>query len=230
MISAQSTTFKFLDRGEDLSIVLIPGWASDYRIFERLDLKFNYLIPLDFSPFTFEQGLLLAYREYSLDKVSLFGWSLGGFLACEFSAKYSSYVDELILVSIREKYNQEELDETRNYLRENKKGYLYKFYSQCFYDDECRDYFKTNFIKKYCKDMQLDSLIGGIDYLAKTKISTEGLEAIEKIKIVHGEFDGIAPLAEAKRLKARLPRAKFIVVKDSGHMPFLKKSFSRYIR
>lgn len=230
MISPQPTTFKYVDRGERSSIVLIPGWASDYRIFQSLDLKFNYLLPLNFSPFTFEKGLLSVLKKYSLDKISLFGWSLGGFLACEFSARYSSYVDELILVSIRNKYTREELEEINRSLEKSRKGCLYKFYSRCFHKNEHRDYFKRNFRKKYCEEMELGSLMSGLDYLSKTEIRTESLEKLEKITIVHGEFDKIAPLQEANNIKDNLPKAKFIVVQDTGHMPFLKEDFSHYIR
>ncbi len=230
MIFVQSAAFKFLDRKEDSSIVLIPGWASDYRIFERIDLKFNYLIPLDFSPFTFEKKLLLALDEYRLDKVSLFGWSLGGFLASEFSSKYPSYIDELILVSIRKKYNKEKINEIKNYLNENKKSYLYKFYSQCFHNNEFWDYFKKAFLKRYYEQMKTDFLINTIDYLAKAEIRTENLTGIKNIKIVHGEFDKIAPLEEAKKIKDKLPQAKFIVIEGVGHIPFWKGDFYKYIR
>ena len=225
MISAQTTTFKFVDRGWPSAIVLIPGWASDYRIFERLDLKYNYLIPVDFSLCTFEEKLLLALKEHCLEKISLFGWSLGGFLAYEFSSKYSSCVYELILVSIRQKYKKEELDQIKKYLRESKKGYLHRFYSQCFYNSEHRNYFKRNFAKKYYEEMELNCLINGLDYLSKAEIEIKSLKKIEKIKIVHGEFDKIVPLEEAKELKDKLPQAKFIVVEGTGHMPFLKEDF-----
>jgi len=77
--------FKYLDRGSDKTIVLIPGWATDYRIFDSLNVKFNYLLPLDFSPDTFENVILNALEEKGIEKVSLFGWSLGAFLAAEFS-------------------------------------------------------------------------------------------------------------------------------------------------
>jgi pimeloyl-[acyl-carrier protein] methyl ester esterase len=230
MISAQATTFKFLDRGENSSLVLVPGWASDWRIFDSLDLPFNYLLPLDFSPFTFQEGLLSAIGEYGLRKLSLLGWSLGGFLAAEFDAKYGSYVEELILVSVRRKYPIEDLETIKAYLLKNKKGYLNKFYSRCFHEEPDWDYFRKKFARRYCEEMKLDSLIGGLDYLARAQIRIEPLEKIGKIKIIHGEFDRIVPPDEARELANKLPRAEFIIIKNSGHIPFLRQDFARYIR
>jgi pimeloyl-ACP methyl ester carboxylesterase len=89
-------------------LVLVPGWASDWRIFNSLNLEFDYLVPLDFSPFSFEKGLLRALKKKS-GRVSLFGWSLGGFTAAGFAAKYPALIDELMLVSIRRRYLAEEL-------------------------------------------------------------------------------------------------------------------------
>ena len=45
MISRKSE-FKLIDRGFKDTILLIPGWAADYRIFDSLDLEFNYLLPM----------------------------------------------------------------------------------------------------------------------------------------------------------------------------------------
>jgi len=73
-------------------------------------------------------------------------------------------------------------------------------------------------------------LIDGIDYLSKAEIKAEFLSKLEKIKIIHGEFDNIAPLAEAKKLSDRLSQAEFIVVNGMGHVPFLKQGFSKYIK
>ena len=103
----------------------IPGWASDHRIFTTLNLEFNYLIPLKFSPFTFEKGLLTAIKEYNTKRFSLFGWSLGGFVGSEFASRHSDLIDEIILVSIRRRYKAKELTEIKRHLNKSKKGCRY---------------------------------------------------------------------------------------------------------
>lgn len=229
MISMKASIFKFIDRGRRASIVLIPGWATDYRIFNSLDLKFNYLIPINFSPFVFEKGLLTTLKDNNLNKISLFGWSLGGFLACDFALKHTDFIDKLILVSIRKRYRKEKIEEIKDSLKEKKKGYLYKFYAQCFYNREQFFYFRKNLLKRYCRELDLEFLINSLNYLSSAKLEPELLKKIKKITILHGEYDKIAPLQEAREVKNSLTQAKFILIKEAGHIPFLEKDFSRYV-
>lgn len=230
MMSARVSTFKFIDKGCRSTIVLVPGWASDYRVFDNLELDFNYLVVVDFLPDFFKKELVSSLKLHGLSRVSLIGWSLGGFAACEFSSEYSSYVEKLFLVSVRQKYEKAEIELIKERVRKNRKGYLRRFYSQCFHDPFLREYFEKEFAKRYYRDLNQECLIKGLDYLAKEAVRTEGLENLENVKIVHGEFDNIAPLEEARNIADGLPRADFIVVKGAGHMPFLRKDFPEYIK
>lgn len=221
--------FKYLDRESNKTIVLIPGWAADHRIFNSLNLNFNYLLAIDFSPFPLKEKLLNTLEENGIEKVSLLGWSLGGFLAADFAGKHPNLVEELILVSIREKYKQEEIAEVKKLLKKSKKGYLYKFYSQCFFKREKLNWFKKNLFRAYCQDFGLEYLLATLDYLGSSQINTNKLSEVSKIKIVHGDHDRIAPIDEAREVKERINGSEFIIVKDSGHIPFLEDDLGRYI-
>lgn len=226
MISLASE-FRLQDRGFEKITVLIPGWATDYRIFNALNLNYNYLLPTRISPFKFSDELSKLLDEKSIDKISLFGWSLGGFLAVDFALKNLDRVDELILLGIRKKFPEKELDEARHQLKKNKKAYLYKFYLECFSGD-CKEglaWFKKNLLKDYIRQMHLKNLIYGLDYLSQARINAEFLAPINKIRIFHGEKDNIAPLREAKEIKSYLPKAKFISLGGVGHIPFLAQNF-----
>jgi len=219
-----STNFEFIDRGKTDSIVLIPGWATDYRIFNSLELAFNYLIPVHLSPYTFEEALVAALEDNNLSTISLFGWSMGGFLAYEFAIRNISLVDELILVGIRWKYKKEEINEVEEALKARKKGYLNRFFSDCFYGNHITESSK-NLLREYCRDMELDYLLDTLDYLSKTEIKPELLQQIQKITIIHGEKDRIAPISEAVEIKDAVNNARFILVEESGHIPFLEENF-----
>ena len=225
MTSKRSLAFKFIDKGFKDLAVLIPGWATDYRIFGTLDLEFNYLVPLNLHPDTFEKDLLEALREHNVKKLSLFGWSLGGFLASSFASRHKGLIDRLILVSVRKKYDKDELDRIKINLTKNKRGFLYKFYSQCFFKKENMRWFRKNLLKPYSEELDLNYLTDSLDYLRGAEMNPELLKPIKKIKIIHGECDSIAPLVEALWLKERLPHAEFISLKNAGHMPFLEDGF-----
>lgn len=228
MISPRSTRFEYINRGYSNSIVLIPGWATDYRIFNSLDLKFNYLIPINFYPFGFGKSLLEILEQKNMAKVSLFGWSLGGFIAAEFASKYVNLVDNLILVSIRKKYDKEKLTAIKRLLKKDKRGYLYKFYTQCFANQEQMCWFRTNLLKTYCEGFDINYLLDTLDYLQDAQIHYSMFKSIDKLNIIHGEHDRIAPIEEAIEVKNKVRQVKFIPIENAGHMPFWKKDFNDF--
>lgn len=209
--------------------MLLPGWASDYRIFSILDLKFNYILPVNLSTQNFSQDFLFYLNKNNICKVSFFGWSMGGFLAADFASHYADFIDELILVSIRKKYEREKLSEIKRLIYKNKKAYLYKFYRQCFSDAKQMGWFKENLLNVYCNDFELKALDQQLAYLDKAQIQPQRLSAIKKIRIIHGERDAIAPIEEALAIKNHLPQAEFVCIKNTGHIPFLAEDISKYL-
>lgn len=190
------------------TIILLPGWATDRRIFKTVESS-------------------RIFRQKPADKISLLGWSLGGFMAAEFASKYPDTVDELILVSIRIRYDPARLADIKRLLVKDKKAYLYKFYLESFSgeDNEGLDWFKKNLLKSYLQDMKTEDLIRGLDYLSQASIDHERLRRVERIRIFHGTEDTIAPLKEAEEIGSRLPQAKFIPISGAGHCPFLSRGF-----
>ncbi|MDO8971366.1 MAG: alpha/beta hydrolase [Saprospiraceae bacterium] len=201
--------------------MFIPGWATDCRIFDSITLPYNYLLPGEFSPTTFVQDLADTLRENRISRVSLFGYSLGGFLACDFARKYADCIDRLMLVGIRRCYDQPALAVIKNRVRKNKEAFLYKFYEQCCSSRGQWLYFKNNYYTDYCRKFDHAYLNEGLDYLAAAAIDPQPLRSLKKITIMHGECDQVAPLQEAIDLKAALPQAQLKVVPVQGHLFFL---------
>jgi len=221
--------FKFLDRGFAKTLVLVPGWATDQRIFDTLDLDYNYLLPIGISPFDFKFKLFDLLKERHYDNISLFGYSLGGFMVCDFSSEYPHMVEELILLSIRKSYNAKVLKETRKGIKNNRRAFLYKFYLNCFsrYDKEGLAWFRSNLLDSYLQDISADELALGLDYLSSAKIESEKLKSIRKIRLFHGRDDLIAPLQETAEIKSGLTQAKLNLLDNRGHFLFLNKGFRK---
>ncbi|MFH1594290.1 MAG: alpha/beta hydrolase [Candidatus Omnitrophota bacterium] len=223
------TGFKYIDRNKKRTMVLVPGWATDHRIFDFLDIDFNYLLPTLCYPRDFETELLNALREYKLEKVSILGFSMGGFVSAKFAARHAGLIETLIFVGIRRRFRTDKIEEIRGLLLKNKRAFLYKFYLECFAGKESLMLFKRTFLKSYCEEMEIDHLLMTLDYLKSAEIEPETLLGIKSIKIIHGEEDKIAPLNEANWIRERLPKAEFIALKGEGHIPFLNKEFSKSI-
>lgn len=228
MISARSK-FRIVKRGFEKTIVLVPGWATDYKIFDTLDLKYNYILPINIDFIDFKDSLLKFLKKTSVRHVSLFGWSQGGFLAADFASHNTETIDELILAGMRRRYDQDALEEIKRKLKQNKRAFLYKFYLNCFsqYDNKACSWFKRSLLKKYIDQMSVEYLLCGLDYLSCARIKSEFLSGVKTIRIFHGAQDEIAPLEEAKKIKACLPHAQFIVLDRLGHLLFLNPDFRK---
>lgn len=230
--------FRLLDRGARNTILLIPGWAFDYRIFSSLDLRSNYLLPVEYSPFDFAESLLAAMRKNSLKKISILGWSMGSFLAFDLLSKHQDKVDDAIFVSVRRRYEKEKIENIEASLKKNRRAFLFKFYNDCFSGDERKasDWFRRSLLKSYLNQMDLNLLLNGLDYLLGSEFDPRILSDVSsarmhngetKIKIIHGINDRVARLDEALELKNDMPHVEFIVIEETGHLPFLNPNFKR---
>jgi pimeloyl-ACP methyl ester carboxylesterase len=216
---------KFVNRGFKDDLILIPGWATDYRIFTRLDLNYNYYLPLRFSPFDFSQDLSRYLKSNSIGKVSILGWSMGAFLAADFTVRNQDKIEQLILMGIKERYEAEALVEIKEKLKENKAAWLYKFYLDCFSRDDVEglSWFRKELLKDYLKNQELPELLTGLDYLSKARLDVNSLRQIENLTIHHGSDDLIVPMKEAEEIKNKLPKAKLFRVEKKGHILWIKK-------
>ncbi len=226
-MTSKASQFKLLDRGFKKNIVLIPGWATDYRIFSSLELDYNYILPEKLNLFGFNADLLQLLNKKSIDNALLFGWSLGGFLAVEFALKNPERVDEVILLGIRKRFDSKKLEEVKRKIKKNKKAYLYKFYLECFSDAEKEElaWFRKYLLRDYLRQMKLEDLISGLDYFSKVHIDLEPLASIKRLIFFHGLDDKIAPVKEIEEIKSSLPSQEFIIMPEAGHMPFLNRNF-----
>lgn len=218
MKSAKSE-FRWLDRGFKETLVLIPGWATDYRIFYDLDWGYNYFFAVRCSPLNFVRQLKEALDKLSLNKVSILGWSQGAFLSADFAQGYPEYINKCFLLSIRKRFDSDRLKEIERKLKKNKRAYLYKFYETGF-SPKKEDFaqFKKYLLKDYLNGMELKDLIEGLNYLSQAEIKTQSLAKIERITIIHGREDKVAPFEEAKDIAKGLPQAEFVPLDKTGHL------------
>jgi len=213
---------EYIDRGKKEVLVFIPGWAMDYRIFALVEVDYNYLVPVEFSPFGFEDALKGALAENGIERVSLFAHSMGGFVAQEFISKYPDLVNEVTLVGVRRNYDKDKLEKIKALIVKGKDAYLYRFYSNSFSGKEELSRFKRELMKDYLKKFDEKILIDSLAYLAAGRIDPEILKKAKKVSFVHGALDRIAPLEEAKALSKETAASEMIVIDAAGHTPFYR--------
>lgn len=214
-------TFEYMDRGHARTLVLVPGWGFDVRIFKSLDLNFNYLLVHRIDTERFNADLIRELGHTGIKKVSLFGWSMGGFLSLNFLKEYKGVVREVFLISMRKKFPREQIDSQRAMLIEDQRLYLTRFYRNCFMGHKhAFEWFKEHLLSSYMEIFDLASLLKGLDYLAEQELDTVLLNEYP-VWLIHGKRDRIAPCSEIREFA--LPRLLFF--EKGGHLPFLESDF-----
>lgn len=223
--------FKYIDRGYGRDMVLLPGWATDHRIFDTMDIPYDYILVREFDPYTFTKDMLDHFAARGFSRVSLFGWSMGGFAAAEFAGRHPGLVEELVLVSVREKYPEHGIAAVKKMLEESRRAYLYKFYQECFSDEEKELLagFKDGLMRSYFKDIETEELMKGLEYLASATLDLDGIKKASA-KLIFGKKDKIVPVTDIVDMKKNLKEAEIIFAEGAGHMPFLRKDFGNFFR
>lgn len=223
----KQTQFQFVNKGFPETLLLVPGWGLDYRIFAALDLRYNYLVSTLVWPADFVSRLEEMLQKSALERISILGHSMGGFLASDFAAKYPDKISELILVGVRKRYGAGEISPIRKSIKEHSAGFMYKIYDLAFSPSEkdLLSHFKSTLLKIYIKELDRTLLNAGLDYLSAAEITAKNLERFH-VRFMHGDADAIAPISEAQALASELPDARFDRVKGGGHMLVLRKDFN----
>ncbi len=225
-MSADCSEFEYLDRGAGRTLVLLPGWAADEKVFEPLRLEYDYLIRKNFSPAGFRDSLCRELAARGIKRISLFGWSLGGFLAADFCREHPLLVEELFLVSVRRRYPPSEVQALKRELALDRSGCLRRFYRRWFSPtDDGRLRFRERLLAKYLEEMPEPDLLAGLDYFSRTSFPPGGFRGI-RVVFVHGGEDRIAPKEEAKDLATETAGAEFVLLPGAGHAPFLNSGFT----
>jgi len=222
---------EFIVVGEgDPSMVLLPGWATDGRIFEGVLPGVTAVTTGPLRPEGFSRRLAAFLDRVARRPVTVVGWSLGGFLAAEVAREYPDRVRRVVLVGIRREYPEGDVAAVLRSLSTVPGGTLSGFYARCFYPSQMPAYrrFRAGLQAAYLREMDGGALREGLSYLASARLSGGTLPACP-VAIVHGEDDVIAPLAEAEGVARECGNATFHPLPGAAHAAFLADDFRALI-
>jgi pimeloyl-ACP methyl ester carboxylesterase len=208
------------------SVVLLPGWATDGRIFEGVLPGVTAVTTGPLRPDRFSRRLAAFLDRTARGPVTVVGWSLGGFLAAEFARETPDRVRRVVLVGIRREYPEGDVEAVLRSLSADPGGCLSGFYTRCFYPSQIPAYrrFRGRLQAAYLREMDGGALREGLSYLASARLSRETLPACP-VAIVHGEEDVVAPLAEAEGVARETGNATFHPLPGAAHAAFLADGF-----
>jgi len=210
----------------DPSTVLLPGWATDGRIFEGVLPGVTAVTTGTLRPEGFAARLGAFLERAARGPVTVVGWSLGGFLAAEFARKYPDRVRRVVLVGIRRAYPEGDVEAVLRSLSTDPGGCLSAFYTRCFYPSQIPAYrrFRGGLQAAYLREMDGGALREGLAYLAGARLSGGTLPACPVV-VVHGKNDVVAPFAEAEGVARECGNATFHPLRGAAHAAFLADGF-----
>ena len=218
--------FSVVGGGGDPSVVLLPGWGTDGRIFDGALPGVTAVTTGPLRPEGFSRRLAAFLDRTARGPVTVVGWSLGGFLAAEFARENPDRVRRVVLVGIRRAYPEGDVAGVLRSLSADPGSCLSGFYAQCFYPSQMPAYrrFRAGLQAVYLREMDDDALREGLSYLAGARLSGQTLPACP-VAIVHGEKDVVAPFAEAEGVAREGGSATFHPLAGAAHAAFLADGF-----
>ena len=203
-------------------LVMLPGWGTDHRIFGELDLPAGALLGRVPRPESVEHVL----DACGPDGAVLLGWSLGGFWAAEAAARRPTAVGRLVLIGVRRSYPADAVDEMLQELNRDPAACLRDFYRRCFLPAQRADYrrFRSGLMESYLESPDVERLRDGLRYLREVELDEDGLPPVPTT-LVHGTWDAVAPVDEARSIATAAPRTTFCPVEEAGHAAFLSTHF-----
>ena len=222
--------FFMVGGGGDPSMVLLPGWATDGRIFEGALPGATAVTTGALRPEGFPRRLAAFLDRAARGPVTVVGWSLGGFLAAAFAREHPERVRRVVLVGIRRGYPEGDVEEVLRSLTADPGACLSGFYARCFYPSQLPAWrrFRTGLQAEYLRELDGGVLREGLSYLASARLSGGALPPCP-VSIVHGEKDVVAPLAEAAGVAGESGNATFHPLPEASHAAFLGEGFRALI-
>lgn len=203
------------------AVVFLPGWGFDGRVLQLAETSLPWTcLPKFINPATLIKDLFVFLEKHEIYRIDLVGWSMGANMALDFATAHPEKVSSLYLLSMRQSWPKEEIEDIRKWLAENPQEFLKSFYRKCFLGHKkAYSQFVAELQEQYLEKMDLPVLLDGLEYLGTAR---DILSPDREVHCLHGKKDVIAPVLEM----AQLPGCRSIIFENAGHAFFVDKGFT----
>jgi len=241
-ISYKNIQIAFTAEGKGKTIVLLHGFLESSTIWKNVVSAFketHQIIAIDLlghgkteklgyihSMETMAETVHAVLSELKVEKASIIGHSMGGYVALAFAEKFPQQLEKLVLLNSSTVADSEERKENRDrakrLVKQNKKAFISMAIKNLF-TDENRNALRTeiNALVEEAVQLPEENIIASVEGLKNRKDRTEILQLYsgEKI-IIAGKNDPVVPFKEIKVI-AEKTNSTFISFED-GHMSYLE--------
>ncbi|MEO2059741.1 MAG: alpha/beta hydrolase [Mesonia sp.] len=241
-ISYKNIQIAFTVEGKGETIVLLHGFLESSTIWKNVVSAFketHQLITIDLlghgkteklgyihSMETMAETVQAVLSELKIEKASIIGHSMGGYVALAFAEKFPQQLEKLVLLNSSTVADSEERKENRDrakrLVKQNKQAFISMAIKNLF-TDENRNALRTeiNALVEEAVQLPEEYIIASVEGLKNRKDRTEILQQYlgEKI-IIAGKNDPVVPFKEIEAI-AEKTNSTFISFED-GHMSYLE--------
>ncbi len=241
-ISYKNIQIAFTVEGKGETIVLLHGFLESSTIWKNVVSAFketHQIIAIDLlghgkteklgyihSMETMAETVHAVLSELKVEKASIIGHSMGGYVALAFAEKFPQQLEKLVLLNSSTVADSEERKENRDrakrLVKQNKQAFISMAIKNLF-TDENRNALRTeiNALVEEAVQLPEEYIIASVEGLKNRKDRTEILQQYsgEKI-IIAGKNDPVVPFKEIEAI-AEKTNSTFISFED-GHMSYLE--------
>ena len=241
-ISYKNIQIAFTAEGKGKTIVLLHGFLESSTIWKNVVSAFketHQIITIDLlghgkseklgyihSMETMAETVHAVLSELKIEKASIIGHSMGGYVALAFAEKFPQQLEKLVLLNSSTVADSEERKENRDrakrLVKQNKQAFISMAIKNLF-TDENRNALRTeiNALVEEAVQLPEEYIIASVEGLKNRKDRTEILQQYsgEKI-IIAGKNDPVVPFKEIEAI-AEKTNSTFISFED-GHMSYLE--------
>jgi pimeloyl-ACP methyl ester carboxylesterase len=202
----------------------IKPLAAKYRVFalDQIGFGLSEKPSLNYRIMTFVDFLNQFYKELKIEKTSLVGNSLGGWIAATFALTYPEKVERLVLVDSSGFKN---LFDRMNYnvIDASSSAETRRLFSLLFYDDRkfVSDAAVERFFAKKIANGDSNTIQRLLASFARGEDMLDNrLAAVKQpTLIIWGREDELIPLEHGERLKKEIKGSQLFIIDKCGHVP-----------
>lgn len=236
---------KYLEAGTGPTVILLHGLGGStqnwmYSI-GPLSQQYRVIVPdqigfgrsarpaINYRVRTYVDFLEQFYQALKIERATLVGNSMGGWIAAIFTISFPEKVDRLVLADATgyappPGFDYKSLYGLNPSTREGMKQMVAKvFFNKAFTADAMINQFmaqRMNAGDGYTINSLIESVVRGEDFLDSKQLQQIKAPTL----IVWGREDGLTLLAEGERLKKDIPNSKLVVFDQCGHFPQIEKA------